>query len=363
MNEYDIVVVGGGPAGLSAARAAAEKGVEVLLIEEHDHIGLPEHCFGMLSGVMAGFSKEEIDAIVVEMDPRVVLYEVKRRHMWSPSGRIYEWSVEGSGTRLVSRPMFDLELAKLAVNAGAKIMVHTTVTDLIREDGFIKGVITNSKTMPEVRCKVVIAADGIRCLLRGIAKWEGMAWKELGVMSGIMWQLGGVKDIEPGVLESQLGTFSRRGWGNLNPHDKSSCAVDFTSISEFETVKVGNWAFSKKIRDCQVLGMAGYSHPYPLGRALPKKVKNGLVLVGDAAGLMGNTKALASGKLGGEAAVKAIEAGDVSEKGLGIYEELIKVRKLGEVRVWHDERFFDKTEEELEQRWDEVKRGEIPVTD
>jgi len=282
--------------------------------------------------------------------------------MWSPSGRLYEWSTEGSGTRLVSRPMFEMELAKLAVKAGAKIAVHTIVTDLIREGEFIKGVITNSKIMPEVRCKVVIAADGIRCLLRGIAKWEGMAWKELGVMSGIMWHLGGVKDIEPGVFEVQLGTFAKRGWANLGPHDKSSCAVDFTSISEFETVKAGKWAFSKKLRNCQVLSMVGYSHPIPFGRALPKKVKNGLVLVGDAAGLSGNTKALASGKLGGEAAAKAIEAGDVSEKGLGIYEELIKMRKLGEKRAWHDERFFDKTDEELEELWEKIKRGEIRVT-
>ena len=40
MNEYDIVVVGAGPAGCSAAKAAAEKGAEVLIVEEHDQIGL-----------------------------------------------------------------------------------------------------------------------------------------------------------------------------------------------------------------------------------------------------------------------------------------------------------------------------------
>jgi len=359
MNEYDIVVVGGGPAGLPAARTAAEKGAEVLLIEEHGHIGLPEHCFGLFSGDLSGQTKEELDAIFAEMDPRVVLYEVKRQHMWSPSGRLYEWSSEGTGARIASRPMFEMELAKLAVKAGAKIAVRTKVTDLIREDGFIRGVITDSKTMPEVRCKVVIAADGIRSQFAGIPKWEGLAAKEIGTMSGILWHLGGVKDVEPGVIEGQLGTFARRGWANLCPHDKYSAAFDFTSISEFETVKAGNWAFSRKIRDCQVLGMEGYSHPYPAGRPLPKKVKNGLILVGDAAGLGGNTKALMSGKLGGEAAAKAIEAGDISEKGLGLYEELINKRRLGERSAWHDARFFDKTEEELEELWDKVKRGEI----
>ena len=42
--ECDVLVVGGGPAGCSAARAAAMKGLKTILIEEHEEIGSPVQC-------------------------------------------------------------------------------------------------------------------------------------------------------------------------------------------------------------------------------------------------------------------------------------------------------------------------------
>jgi flavin-dependent dehydrogenase len=47
MKGYDIIVVGGGPAGFSAAKTAAEKGAKVIVLEEHSQIGLPRHCTGI----------------------------------------------------------------------------------------------------------------------------------------------------------------------------------------------------------------------------------------------------------------------------------------------------------------------------
>ena len=45
----DVLVIGGGPSGLLAAREAASKGAEVLVLEEHKEIGVPNHCTGILS--------------------------------------------------------------------------------------------------------------------------------------------------------------------------------------------------------------------------------------------------------------------------------------------------------------------------
>jgi len=49
MREYDIVVAGGASAGCSAAMTAAQKGVKVIVIEEHPIIGFPRHCTGCFS--------------------------------------------------------------------------------------------------------------------------------------------------------------------------------------------------------------------------------------------------------------------------------------------------------------------------
>jgi flavin-dependent dehydrogenase len=45
----EVAVVGGGPAGLIAARELASKGVQVKVFEEHSKIGIPNHCAGVLS--------------------------------------------------------------------------------------------------------------------------------------------------------------------------------------------------------------------------------------------------------------------------------------------------------------------------
>ena len=49
MNQYDIVVVGAGPAGAAAAQMAAERGLKTVILEEHRVIGIPVHCSGFIS--------------------------------------------------------------------------------------------------------------------------------------------------------------------------------------------------------------------------------------------------------------------------------------------------------------------------
>lgn len=186
----------------------------------------------------------------------------------------------------------------------------------------------------------------------GIPKWEGMAWTDIRVMSGILWHITAVKGIEPGIIEAQFGTFNRRGWSVTHSLDSTSCTADFTSIDELETIKAGKWVFSEKLRNCRVLRMQGWSHPFPMGRMLPKKVKDGLILAGDAAGSQGTDVSIIAGGFAAEVATEAIEAGDVSAKVLGKYDELCQ--KIGKRRSWHSEKFWDASEEELEKYFDEI---------
>ena len=80
MKEYDVVIVGAGPAGSTAAKAAAERGAKTILLEEHPQIGLPQHCCGLLYGSKSGIG----DEILGTMDRQVILAEVKARRIFSP---------------------------------------------------------------------------------------------------------------------------------------------------------------------------------------------------------------------------------------------------------------------------------------
>jgi len=171
LKEYDVIVVGAGPAGSSAAKAAAERGASTILLEEDTQIGLPQHCSGLLHGTKSGIGNE----ILATMDKRVVLGEVKVRRIFSPSGRTLDIPLEGKGVWHIDRGLFDMQLAVQAANAGAEIAVNTKVTGLLTHGENTIGVTTSSRAIPEIHGKVVIAADGIRSILKGIPRWTGLA--------------------------------------------------------------------------------------------------------------------------------------------------------------------------------------------
>ncbi len=138
-----------------------------------------------------------------------MITKVKARRIYAPDGKIVEERpLPEPGPWIIERNLFDVELAKLAANAGAEVMVNTRVTSLIKEDGAIKGVNTSSSTVPKIHSKIVIAADGLRALFKGVAKWEDMSRPTQMVLSGLKLHVTGVKGIEPGVILFHLGLFS-----------------------------------------------------------------------------------------------------------------------------------------------------------
>jgi len=330
LKEYDVIVVGAGPAGSSAAKAAAERGASTILLEEDTQIGLPQHCSGLLHGTKSGIGNE----ILATMDKRVVLGEVKVRRIFSPSGRTLDIPLEGKGVWHIDRGLFDMQLAVQAANAGAEIAVNTKVTGLLTHGGNTIGVTTSSRAIPEIHGKVVIAADGIRSILKGIPRWTGLAEPNVEVWSTINWWLANVKDVEPGVLEHHLGPFGgKRGWIWLEHCDSSACQADFPSFKAFEECRRGNSALSRKIRDAVPVRITGCAHPLNLGQPLPKKVKAGLILTGAAAGYMHVLRCVLSGCYAGETAAEAVKEDNVTEERLAAYdipcEKLKDTRKTG----------------------------------
>jgi digeranylgeranylglycerophospholipid reductase len=151
---YDIIIVGAGPAGSSAARAAALKGVKVLLIDQRQKIGVPVQC--------AEFVPQWISR-VVEFSSTCVVQTVEKMMTHLPDGSTYEMKSPGY---MLDRSLFDKELAASAVQQGAHISVQSRAAGLA-PDGVV---IERGKGKEFIRSKVVIGADGVRS---SVAQWVG----------------------------------------------------------------------------------------------------------------------------------------------------------------------------------------------
>jgi geranylgeranyl reductase family protein len=120
----DLAIIGAGPAGLLAATRCAEAGLDVVVLEEHERIGQPTHCTGIISLETANLVKIVDD---------IVLNRLTRARLCGPGGAVceIEWQA-GAGEQIVvvDREQFDRGLAERAVSAGAMVRTGARVDDL-----------------------------------------------------------------------------------------------------------------------------------------------------------------------------------------------------------------------------------------
>src|SRR2546430_1141431 len=127
---YDVLVVGSGPAGGTAARYAARRGLKVVLVDRGKEIGVPVQCGEYVA------HNDEVRAIFPTVDGLDDLMEIPYRvrevdtpviRVWSPRGRRYDVPFRGFTVR---RDRMDQGIAAQAADEGAEILTETTVTRL-----------------------------------------------------------------------------------------------------------------------------------------------------------------------------------------------------------------------------------------
>lgn len=110
----DVLVVGAGPAGSTAARVAAREGARVLLVERRSQIGVPEQC----AGYVAQAIRRHID-----LPRECVAQAISRLRTWLPDGTSHLVEMPGY---LLNRASLDRYLALQAVKAGARLLLRAT---------------------------------------------------------------------------------------------------------------------------------------------------------------------------------------------------------------------------------------------
>ncbi|NLN71404.1 MAG: NAD(P)/FAD-dependent oxidoreductase [Thermoplasmatales archaeon] len=149
----DVLVVGAGPAGTTAARFAALNGAEVTIIDRKSEIGAPVRCGELMTSneevsnmfPKAGNLEELFDVI----PDNLRLRDIEGIRLVNPKGKETEFPFTGYTT---DRDRFDQHLAKLAVEEGAELISSCQFSDI--EDG------RAVTSLGEIEYKVIIGADG-----------------------------------------------------------------------------------------------------------------------------------------------------------------------------------------------------------
>jgi electron transfer flavoprotein-quinone oxidoreductase len=351
--KFDCIVVGAGPAGISAALTLAKAGVEAAVLERGEYPGSKNVMGGilfttMLNKLLPGFEKEApVERHVTQ----------RRFSLLSREGELALSFKTASfnqppynNTWTVLRAKFDRWYAEQAEAAGAMIIPGMMVSQVLIEGGKVVGV----KTEPggdELRCDVVISAEGAnsfiaeqmglrpvhdpkhmaaavkevialprsviedRFLLNGD---EGSAWEIFGQAVEGTFGSGFVYTNKESISIGIGATVHDMKRHKLNPNEV---------LEQFKRHPV-IWPL---IRGGETLEYSAHMIPEGGFLHLPRLVADGLLLTGDAAGLVnagiyheGSNLAMASGVLAAETVIEAKKRGDYSAATLSLYRQKLE---------------------------------------
>ncbi|MBO6087296.1 FAD-dependent oxidoreductase [bacterium] len=358
-NKTDVIVVGGGPAGISCAITIARAGKQVVLIERGKFAG-SKNVFG--GAIYAQPTREIFPDFEKTAPIERKTVEHKFALLGEDDGTVisYKEKPDENASYSVIRGKFDRWMAEEAQKEGVILVEETVVKDLLLDKGYVVGVRTE---IEEYYADIVVLADGVNSLLaRQIGLRNTITPEDVALSVKEVYKLpeniinerfhvtsdeGCIYEIFGGPMLGMLGL----GFLYTN---KNSVSIGLgVTLSELVKKSLRPYELLDKLKlhpeiapllkDGELLEYSAHLIPEGGFKKIPKIIGNGVMICGDAAMLVNNMHwegtnlAMISGKLAGETAVIALGKNDFSENSLIRYaDELENSFIIKDLRTYKD---------------------------
>ncbi len=159
--DHDIVVIGGGPAGSSFARIAAQAGMDVLIVDKRKEIGVPVRCG-------EGLGRGDIVGNDLDLPRECYSTPVEGSKIIGPNGKSIVWANDDTRGWILERKIFDKWLCELAVDKGAQVKTYTRAFEILKDEkGNPNGVkVSHGGRDPyDISARMVVSAEGMESLM------------------------------------------------------------------------------------------------------------------------------------------------------------------------------------------------------
>lgn len=308
--EYDIVVVGAGPAGSMTAKYAAQKGVNVLIIEEHATIGQPVQCSGIIS--TRAYERCEVPSSLRK-------HAIRGAYVHAPDGRILPLDGKRTMAYIIDRRELDRAMAREALHAGAAVLVKTRYEGFRRENGRLVVSAMNHGEPLEIRTRVLVGADGVQS---AVGRGAGLG-RVRTVLTCVQAEVT-ADEPHPECVHLYLGRDVAPGFfAWVIPTHERTLRIGLCSTEQsFDRLR----RLMRRLSERYATSLLDFSvGSIPLGPP-SSTVADGVMIVGDAAGQVKPTSGggiypgVLSAKIAGTVAAQAVQQDDTSVTALMPYD-------------------------------------------